>query len=279
MSLVEAMERLGLKPYHLRDIILEDGHLELWHDFAVVKKEKQQQQQQANTSMDRIWNLVAQQGYQATMDAPACNHVQELLERYPNAKVVFTKRDPQKWKRSMEAIYRLIQSYDLIPFCWFSKIKMLRVSISAFLKDYGTIDPLTRLPDPETLPAYFEQYAAEIERMVPNEQLLIFEPKDGYEALCDFLAPGYKDNSDNNDTDDDDHDDDVVSNNCRQVLLENKEPYPHANDKRAIQLVVFFLRLVNIITVASPLWISGISISIWKRRNKSSTYNKNAKKD
>jgi hypothetical protein len=40
-------------------------------------------------------------GYSALADNPYCACVPELLEIYPNAKVVLVRRDPQKWWTSM----------------------------------------------------------------------------------------------------------------------------------------------------------------------------------
>ena len=43
-------------------------------------------------------------GYAATTDAPASVVVAELMELYPDAKVVCTVRDPKKWEKSMETV-------------------------------------------------------------------------------------------------------------------------------------------------------------------------------
>lgn len=40
-------------------------------------------------------------GYRATTDWPASFFLDELLARYPSAKVVLTVREPDKWYRSM----------------------------------------------------------------------------------------------------------------------------------------------------------------------------------
>jgi hypothetical protein len=43
-------------------------------------------------------------GYAAVTDMPFCMYVPELMEIYPNAKVVLVERDPEKWWPSMKQV-------------------------------------------------------------------------------------------------------------------------------------------------------------------------------
>ena len=36
-------------------------------------------------------------GYLATVDVPSCLFYRELMEKYPEAKVILTVRDPERW--------------------------------------------------------------------------------------------------------------------------------------------------------------------------------------
>src|ERR1700741_2697435 len=54
----------------------------------------------AITSGESInWNTVFD-GYQATVDWPACAVYKELIQAYPEAKVLLSVRDPEKWYES-----------------------------------------------------------------------------------------------------------------------------------------------------------------------------------
>lgn len=49
-------------------------------------------------------------GYTATVDAPGCEFVEELMARYPDAKVILNVRDADKWYKSMhDTVYQLDQ--------------------------------------------------------------------------------------------------------------------------------------------------------------------------
>jgi Sulfotransferase domain len=40
------------------------------------------------------------EGYEATLDWPACTFYERFMERYPEAKVILSVRDPERWYRS-----------------------------------------------------------------------------------------------------------------------------------------------------------------------------------
>ena len=41
---------------------------------------------------------------------------------------------------------------------------------------------------PEAAEAYFNQWVDEVKATVPKERLLVFEPKEGWKPLCNFLG-------------------------------------------------------------------------------------------
>jgi hypothetical protein len=41
--------------------------------------------------------IVIMLGFEATCDFPSAVYYKEQMEAYPNAKVILTKRDPEKW--------------------------------------------------------------------------------------------------------------------------------------------------------------------------------------
>ena len=60
---------------------------------------------------------------QAVTDAPCVCFSDELLAAYPDAKVILTLRDKQKWLASMEtAYYRILESRD---WKWFRALSAL----------------------------------------------------------------------------------------------------------------------------------------------------------
>jgi hypothetical protein len=92
LSLRTALERLGLGPcYHMREVLQRPEHVEIWDRAADGKQ------------VD--WEVLLG-SYRSAVDWPVCAFYRELTKRYPQAKVILTKRDPERWHSSvMETIY------------------------------------------------------------------------------------------------------------------------------------------------------------------------------
>jgi hypothetical protein len=94
MSLKVALEKLGFGPcYHMSEVFAHPEHVESWRAAAQGKE----------VDWEQIFG-----GYRATVDWPACSFYGELMEKYPDAKVILTVRDPQRWYESAyNTIYTL----------------------------------------------------------------------------------------------------------------------------------------------------------------------------
>src|SRR5215218_1360168 len=94
MSLKATLEELGFGPcYHMREVFEHPEHIGQWR--AAMRGEP--------VDWERILG-----DYRATVDWPGCTFYDELLERNPDAKVILTVRDPQRWYESAcDTIYRI----------------------------------------------------------------------------------------------------------------------------------------------------------------------------
>ena len=87
LSLKTALEELGMvKCYHMFEVFRRPGDSRVWNQALDGK------------SVD--WPNFFQ-GYQAIVDWPGCTFYQELMAVYPDAKVVLSVRDPEKWYESV----------------------------------------------------------------------------------------------------------------------------------------------------------------------------------
>lgn len=127
-------------------------------------------------------------GYVAYTDSPICLAVDDMVELYPNAKVVLVTRDPERWWKSYEAILVYCQS-PFLPFLapiwptlrWFPALtSQWVVWVKDVLRDAGK-PPVF---GPEIIKAHNEQ----VMKLVPKEKLLVMEVKDGWGPLCKFMG-------------------------------------------------------------------------------------------
>ncbi|GAA2794319.1 hypothetical protein GCM10010470_31520 [Saccharopolyspora taberi] len=127
-------------------------------------------------------------GFESTVDWPGCAFWQQLMERYPDAKVVLTVRDPLRWYESTyNTIYQFVKNGSEADERFGADPDMLalRPTIERMVWN-GTFDG--RFEDRDHAIEVFERHNAEVQRIVPPERLLVFEVKQGWGPLCEFLG-------------------------------------------------------------------------------------------
>ena len=179
LSTYTALNELGYPCYHMTEVILNKEnktHLDFWNRVANAPAGKQHN-----------WDEVFE-NYAATVDNPGCCVWRELLEVYPDAKVLLTlhPRGPEAWYEStIDTIYfteNLWQFKVLKVFTSFGK-KMGNMSSKLIWQrsHKGTMD------NKAVAIARYHEHVEEIKKAVPPERLLIFKVDQGWEPLCKFL--------------------------------------------------------------------------------------------
>jgi hypothetical protein len=175
LSLKHALEELGFGPcHHMTELARHPDRWPLW--------------ERAFDGEAVDWDAIFE-GFGATVDAPACFLYREIAAHYPQAKVILTVRDPERWFDSMRAtIYadgyreKLAQT-PIAPFM----AKML--GFAARRRGIGSPGkPLASTPpDRDAAIAGFHAHNAEVRATIPSERLLVFEARQGWAPLCRFL--------------------------------------------------------------------------------------------
>jgi hypothetical protein len=134
---------------------------------------------------------------QAVTDTPCVVFYKELLAAYPEAKVILTERDDaEQWFRS--SLSTVIHFADLmIPQTWFAKLQALFSPadpkglqlVELIMRNAPMFDALWRdyRNSTSTAKQLYHDYNAEVKRLVPKERLLVFNVKEGWTPLCNFL--------------------------------------------------------------------------------------------
>src|SRR5215475_2896379 len=82
-----ALEQLGLGPcYHMVDVLSDLDRVRQWSDALAGKAD---------------WDEIFA-GYRSTVDWPGSFYTRELMEAYPDAKVLLSVRSGESWVRSMD---------------------------------------------------------------------------------------------------------------------------------------------------------------------------------
>lgn len=188
LTLKTALERLGFGPcHHMVEVIGNPAQVPFWNRAAEGEA----------VDWEEIYGA-----YRATVDWPGCHFYHELAQRYPQAKVILSKRDPERWYESMsETILKAME--QMAPEAgqeWPSDHPMRFAGTIIVQGTFG--GDFSK----DNVIAAFERHNAEVQRRVPADRLLVFEAKQGWEPLCAYLGVPVPD-----------------------------DPFPHVNDRAEFQ--------------------------------------------
>lgn len=177
-SLKKAFEQLGFGAcYHMFELMKNPEHLPEW--------EKLKRGETPN------YELLFK-GYQACTDFPAALYYREFMQQYPEAKVVLTVRDADKWYAS--ASKTILRKP---PAIFFTMTRLFGL-FSKTARSFPAVDDFGRslvheeffegrTHDREHVISIFNAWNEEVKRTVPADRLLVFEVKEGWAPLCQFL--------------------------------------------------------------------------------------------
>ncbi|KAF7260085.1 Nad dependent epimerase dehydratase [Paragonimus skrjabini miyazakii] len=129
-------------------------------------------------------------GYRCTVDFPSSSYYPQLMQAYPDAKVVLTIRDKQSWLESVRStilLRRDIRHYD-----WAEKLIVGYQNGWHFLSMNRTMlervfGPGADATSDKMVLAAYDRWIAQVTKDVPADRLLVFHVREGWEPLCKFL--------------------------------------------------------------------------------------------
>lgn len=161
MSTKLALEQLGFAPcHHMVEVFLHPDSVPLWIDAGNGKGN---------------WDAMFE-GYSAMVDHPGCAYWRELADHYPDAKILHTVRDPDKWFDSTQAT---IFNPDR-PGPPGGPMKTFFDQLYAW---YGG-----DMHDRGFMTDFFRRHTEAVVAGVPKERLLVFNVTEGWAPLCNFLG-------------------------------------------------------------------------------------------
>jgi hypothetical protein len=162
-SLKAALDRLGFGPgYHMFDIISNEDRLAQWEKIVCEGEPAD-------------WPAIYD-GYTAAIDGPSAIYYQQLITAFPDAKVILTVRDAERWYEST--------ANTLYQFAVNSGPTRLYRVVSTMIWD-GLFDG--RFADKAHAIEIYRQHNEEVIARVPGDNLLVYNVTEGWAPLCGFL--------------------------------------------------------------------------------------------
>jgi hypothetical protein len=131
--------------------------------------------------------------HQATVDWPGSYFYRELIDVYPDAKVLLSVRDGDSWSCSMrDTIWGLFYGDILIRDLSNARAKIdpkwaAYIEMVMDMWERSGLMPGGIETTPEAMAEAMERFHEEVKHTVPQERLLVWSVADGWEPLCEFL--------------------------------------------------------------------------------------------
>ncbi len=180
-SLKASLEGLGYtKCHHMKELFMEPDTLPYWQELR----------DKGTTDFETLF-----EGFRAAVDFPAYPFYNELMAQYPEAKVILTVRDFDRW---YDSAYRTIWQVDPQGLrerlsLWYRRTTNPQVRKAweciRFFKDYfwkGTMQG--RFLDRSFAKEVYDAHIEKVKADVPSDKLLVYDVKEGWEPLCSFLG-------------------------------------------------------------------------------------------
>lgn len=162
MSLKHALEQLGFAPcHHMVEVFAHQESLPQWVEAGEGKAD-----------WDAIFGA-----FSAVVDYPGALFWREIAAHYPDAKIVHSVRDPDRWFESTQETIFAVRSMSMEPPPPFKAFfEMIRQKVGVDVHDR------------DAMVSYFKRHTDDVLRTIPPERLLVFEAKQGWKPLCAFLG-------------------------------------------------------------------------------------------
>ena len=180
-------------------------------------------------SEDQFHEILGLRGYNATFKTASSRFV----ARHENVKAILTIRDsPDRYVDSWLAAAPFFDIVTKRPYTWMKTVKALLPSLEAEYTRETTGGKPEEYLNREALRARYVEYREEVEASIPADRLLVFNVKQGWEPLCNFLG----------------------------VPVPEGIPFPHVHTRAKLDGEMFVLRLITwiwpltIILPVAALW-------------------------
>jgi hypothetical protein len=161
-SLKVALESLGVgRCYHMSEVLKNPQCTADWINAA-----------EGNADWEKIFS-----DYSATVDNPGCNFWRKLADYYPDAKVILTIRDAEKWFNSTNETIHSVEFARFIENSPFGE--MVQKTVWDAMGN--------RMQDRDYMIEYFEKRTSEITNSIAADRLLVYRVSEGWGPLCEFL--------------------------------------------------------------------------------------------
>ena len=177
-SLAKALRELGFSVYDVEEHV--SFHLQPWHAILVEAKEPD--------------FLSMYRDVDAVTDVPANAFYEEILKAFPDAKVILSERNNEdvwltSWMKQMEMLLSMEREpHSVLLFALSSSCRKAWKIVLRSLQFVLGISNVSVNESKFLLKKKYREHNERVKAVVPPEQLLVYNVKQGWEPICKFLG-------------------------------------------------------------------------------------------
>lgn len=169
-SLQSALNLLGFGPcHHMVEVFAHPETMPLWVAAGEGRPD---------------WDAIFA-GYRSMVDYPGAHYWRQLAAYYPDAKVLHTVRDPDKWFDSTQAT--IFSARNSSVHAANDPAAVAENPMVAFFASF-TGDFRAHIADRAWMTDHFRRHTEAVKAAIPPERLLVYEAGQGWAPLCEFLG-------------------------------------------------------------------------------------------
>jgi hypothetical protein len=180
-TLRESLELLGFnKTYHMKQLLVHPENVHYWETLRAT----------GTTDWEGLYD-----GYQATVDFPCYPWYKQHMQHYPDAKVILTVRPFENWYESFySTIWKAQNPPEEAQAAMAEKVagdprlqqvmRVMKFAKDAIIEDHFH----NRFLDKEYMEKVFNDHNEEVKNYVPADKLLVFDVREGWGPLCEFVG-------------------------------------------------------------------------------------------
>ncbi|MBZ0327338.1 MAG: sulfotransferase family protein [Altibacter sp.] len=176
-----ALEQLGFqKTYHFKDLMANPSVVNYWNELEKT----------GATNFDALFD-----GYVATVDFPGYPYYKVLLKKYPDAKVILTKRDFDAWYASTQKTIAKVGPETIssrpelaAKLDTNQRLNDTQECFKFFKNTYIRKQFDDQFDTRSVAEKVFHEHIQSVIDFVPQKQLLVYDVTEGWAPLCAFLS-------------------------------------------------------------------------------------------
>ena len=180
-SLKVALETLGFgKCYHMEWLFNHHEQVKNWHELFDTN----------TTNFDKLFD-----GFASTVDFPGYLNYKTLFEKYPDAKVILTDRDPEEWYESAINTVHAATPQTIGRKLGLMKKMVLSSRFRKIAKSFMLVEKYLwkaqyrgQFKNKDLALQIYNDFNEEVKSSIPSNQLLVFKINEGWDPLCTFLG-------------------------------------------------------------------------------------------